>query len=197
MALCTVRRESGGNMIRILSRLKISVMAAETRNGSTRVLMLGDTSVARFTLGRCVPADEREARLPVTLDHIGDAPGFCGMATHAICSEIGFVDIGVAGFAFLLSPAKYQSAVAAFARRRTVRARQNESCRYVIEFRILPHRPGIGSVADIALDLDFPVRRFLSEGELETHHRDDGKHDHFHSRYSLGWQVTHFECNGV
>ncbi len=96
--------------------------------------MFGDTGVARFTLGSCVPADKRESRLPVALDHIGDAPGFCGMATHAINAEIGFVDVGMAGFAFLPGPAEHQSTVAAFARGRTVRAGQDKSCRFVIEF---------------------------------------------------------------
>ncbi len=74
MALRTIGRESGRDVIRILRRLKIGIMATDARRRGSRILMLGNTSVARLALRSCVPADEREARLSVALDHIGNAP---------------------------------------------------------------------------------------------------------------------------
>lgn len=121
-------------MIWILRRLKVGIMATDAGDGYAGILMLGDARVTRLALCRCVTSDEWKARLRVALDHIGDPPRLARMATHALCTEIGFVDVGMAGFAVLLRAPEHQCGMTAFARRQAMRAGQNESRRFVIEF---------------------------------------------------------------
>ena len=65
---------------------------------------------------------------------------------------------------------------------------EHKSCCLVVERGIASHLPRIGTVANVARDLDIAVRRFLRERDLCNEHHY-GKHAHHVTSFSPGGTI--------
>jgi hypothetical protein len=119
------------------------------------------------------------------------------MATSAIRTQFGFVDIDMAGGALLTLAGECQTLVATDAGCGLVPSLKRETRRTMIERGISAHLPGIGRVAFFAGDLDIAVRRYLGVAVHYGHDHRGKEHEQSLVHFTPRWHDSQRDASGL
>jgi hypothetical protein len=167
VAFSTVRGESGEEVVRICRFLKISAMTYVTSCRRPCELITGCIGMAILAIERRVSTQQRKSRELMPLDHVGDLPRLKPVAARAISTELGFVDIDMTRRAELTGADESELLMTADARSCLVLAVQRKAGLRMIERCVSSHLPGIRLVTRLTRNLEFAVRRCLSQTGMD------------------------------
>jgi hypothetical protein len=182
MTLFAVGPKAGSGVVGIPGVLKIRIVAADTRDRCSLVRMLRCVLVTVEALQRRVPAQEREPRALVPLDHVAHSPRLHHMAAVAVRPKFRLVDVGVTCGAAWTQACQFQVGVAADARDTRMLPLQSKAGFGVLEGRVVPHLPGVGGVTRLARKLNRTVGGRLGEPRLRVETNQHPEQESLHGR---------------